>query len=276
MIQGHELSLHDISHHYDELDTFYRKLWGTHLHHGLWDSPRDTKEQAVLNLSHRVLNEMGEIQGKELVDIGCGYGGTTRLASEKGAGKVTGMTLSKKQFDFAHQAEAPGTEYVHGDWLHNHFSDQQFDGGFSIECFSHIQNKKRYFDEIKRTLKPGSPFVMTAWLSCNNPSRFGQTFILKPICHEGRLPSLLTAKELLILARDAGLTFIKETDLSRKVWRTWLTSAQEVLKLLFTQEGFRYFMSSDMKERMFALSVLRILIGYQTGAFRYGLFVLKT
>ena len=40
----------DVAGHYDELDPFYRRLWGEHIHHGLWVHGRETAEQAVVQL----------------------------------------------------------------------------------------------------------------------------------------------------------------------------------------------------------------------------------
>ena len=33
--------------HYDELDAFYREVWGEHVHHGYWASGRETPEAAA-------------------------------------------------------------------------------------------------------------------------------------------------------------------------------------------------------------------------------------
>ncbi|MBA2408238.1 MAG: hypothetical protein H0V62_00115, partial [Gammaproteobacteria bacterium] len=40
--------------HYDELDLFYREIWGEHVHHGLWRGGNETPEQATLALVQRV------------------------------------------------------------------------------------------------------------------------------------------------------------------------------------------------------------------------------
>jgi tocopherol O-methyltransferase len=36
--------------HYDELDAFYRDIWGEHVHHGFWPTGRETPAQAVIAL----------------------------------------------------------------------------------------------------------------------------------------------------------------------------------------------------------------------------------
>ncbi len=275
MIQSTETTIDEISHHYDELDDFYRELWGVHLHHGLWESPFDSKEEAVINLSRKVLSHLGDISRKHLIDIGCGYGETSKLALLQGAGSVTGITLSQKQFHFARlHSDQLALNYVLGDWLKNNFADNTFDGAFSIECFSHIKDKKHFFEEIKRTLRPGGKFVMTAWLCDEDPSTFDKKLILGPICKEGRLPSLLSEKEVLVYIEESGLTFKEHIDLGSKVWRTWLISSRQLMKLLNIR-GVRYFLNNKNSERRFVLSVLRILAGYRKGCFKYGLFIME-
>ena len=40
----------DVAAHYDDLDRFYREIWGEHVHHGLWTDPRSTPEEATRRL----------------------------------------------------------------------------------------------------------------------------------------------------------------------------------------------------------------------------------
>lgn len=276
MIENTALQIEEISHHYDELDEFYRELWGAHLHHGLWKNNKETKEEAVENLAVEVLSYLNPLYGKKLIDIGCGYGETSRLAVILGAKEITGVTISKNQYLYAVQnSQGLPIEFRLQDWLTNDLADQSFDGAYSIECFSHIIDKSRYFAEVKRTLRPGGTFVMAAWLSSSFPTEWDKKHILLPICKEGRLPSLYTREEVIKAAEDAGLEFDCHVDLSQKVWKTWSISASEVMKIIGQKKGISYFLNAQNKERIFALTVMRILLGYKKGAFKYGVFVFK-
>src|SRR5688500_9036119 len=87
--------------HYDELSPFYLELWGEHRHHGLWASGEETPEQAVRRMVDVVAAEARIEAGSSVCDVGCGYGGTSRvLASDYGA-EVTGLTISSVQLDHA-------------------------------------------------------------------------------------------------------------------------------------------------------------------------------
>jgi tocopherol O-methyltransferase len=56
--------------HYDELDAFYRELWGDHVHHGLWRTGREPAAVAVVQLVDLVAERLGLRAGERVVDIG--------------------------------------------------------------------------------------------------------------------------------------------------------------------------------------------------------------
>ena len=183
MILNERCHIKDISNHYNELDELYRKFWGNHLHHGLWSSRKLSKEEASHKLALYVLHKLGPIQNKNLIDVGCGYGTSARLACQKGAKEVIGYTVSQNQYKYAIDNKQKMNTTIHlQDWLNNDLRSSSLDGGYSIECFSHIKDKDLYFKEIARVLKPGSKFVMCSWLSCEQPSNSAQKLLLLPIC----------------------------------------------------------------------------------------------
>src|SRR6186713_2311289 len=94
-----------VASHYDELDHFYRDVWGEHVHHGLWLRGDETREQAVLQLTELVARNAEISAGTRVCDIGCGYGATARLLANRGA-KVTGVTVSPAQYKFAIEGNA--------------------------------------------------------------------------------------------------------------------------------------------------------------------------
>src|SRR5215213_3127174 len=69
----------EVAAHYDDLDFFYRDVWGEHVHHGLWRSGKETREEAVRQLAELVAAEAQGAPGQSVCDIGCGYGATARL-----------------------------------------------------------------------------------------------------------------------------------------------------------------------------------------------------
>ncbi len=47
-------SIAAVATHYDELDSFYREIWGEHVHHGYWATGRESAGQAVEALVDRL------------------------------------------------------------------------------------------------------------------------------------------------------------------------------------------------------------------------------
>ena len=95
----------DIARHYDEIDPFYRELWGEHLHHGLWATGEEEPEQAVLQLIDLVVDAAAIGPEDRVCDVGCGYGATARVLASRVGAIVTGVTVSTTQHAYA-RAEA--------------------------------------------------------------------------------------------------------------------------------------------------------------------------
>src|SRR5436190_12921001 len=90
----------DIRSHYDVATLFYWLLWGRHLHHGLWDGD-ESAPQAQQQLTETVARLVGIEQGERVLDVGCGMGGSSiHLARAHGC-RVTGITLSPVQRQWA-------------------------------------------------------------------------------------------------------------------------------------------------------------------------------
>ena len=79
--------------HYDDLDLFYRTIWGTHVHHGYWRTGKESTEEAVENLTHLVADRAGIKSGTCVCDIGCGYGGSGGSLGEDYGGPGLGKRL---------------------------------------------------------------------------------------------------------------------------------------------------------------------------------------
>ncbi len=260
--------------HYDDLDRFYREIWGEHVHHGLWRSGRESPEVAVRQLITLVA-ERAEIAAGDLVcDVGCGYGGTARVLAREYGAAVTALTIAPAQYAYARDLEpaAANPVYLLGDWCANSLPADSFDVVIAIESSEHMADKPAFFAEVHRVLKPGGRFVVAAWLARPNPGRWEVRHLLEPICREGRLPGMGTADEYTQLAAAAGLEPAHYEDLSRQVKRTWPICAWRTIRGLIRNPDYRHFLfKGKSPDRVFALTLFRILLAYETGSMRYGI-----
>ena len=266
--------------HYDELDAFYRDVWGEHVHHGLFTRRRQPVDEATEALALRVLRAAGVGEGRRALDVGCGYGLTAHLAATRYGARVTGLTLSAEQAAVARTRPVPeGTappEILVRDWLDNGLPDNGFEAVWAIESTTHMPDRPRVFAEVARVLRPGGRFVLCVWMAGARPRPWEVRHLLEPICREGRLAGMGSAAENRAWIESAGLTVEQEEDWSRAVVRTWSVVVARVVRGLATDARYRrYLRDASRRDRGFALTVLRIAAAYRTGAMRYGFFVAR-
>jgi tocopherol O-methyltransferase len=263
-----------VAEHYDELDPFYREIWGDHVHHGLWTSGRETPDEAVEALVAYLAGKLNLQRGQHVCDVGCGYGATAEWLARRYDVRVTGVTISTAQLRKAQtrSAASPLLHFSQQDWLKNTFESESFDHVIAIESSEHMADKQRLFDEVFRTLRPGGGFAVCAWLACDGARSWEKHFLLEPICREGRLPSMGSEAEYRVWASKAGLVVDGFEDLSDRVRRTWALCTGRVARKLLTHRQYRrYLLDARAKNRIFVLSIPRIWIAYLNGSMRYGL-----
>lgn len=275
------LSSKDVALHYDELDEFYREVWGEHVHHGLWLSGDESPDVAARQLVKRVAARAQVMDGARVCDIGCGYGATARMLACDFGAVVTALTISQAQYDFAvswSQRNPRDGEHVHPvylcrDWYENELTDESFDAAISIESSEHMPDKAAFFAEAHRVLRPGGRFVICAWLAKEKPHAIENRHLLEPICREGRIPCMGTESDYRRFFESAGFALDSFEDESARVKKTWPICVKRFLVKLFRDPRYAKFLLNKHKaNRIFALTILRIWIAYNTGAMRYGIF----
>lgn len=273
MITSSKISRAEVSSHYDELDQFYREIWGNHVHHGLWSSGNESVEEATRNLVEHMLAQVPLGPESRVCDIGCGYGETARLIASEKSCAVTGFTVSEKQFLFAAARPTPNVTIRHADWLENDLEDSSVDFAFSIESSEHMPSLARFFEQAHRVLKPGGTLAIYAWLENEKASEREKKWLLSPLCEEGRM-RLYTRAEYDSFADQSDFVSRSFDDVSSRVARTWTVSLKRLAAKLATDRRYQKFvLSSDAQNREFAKTLLRIRLAYATGAMRYGLFL---
>ena len=282
-----EIAREAVAAHYDELDHFYRDVWGEHVHHGLWLRGNESREEAVLNLVDVVAREALAISAIEqtdtqkripprVCDIGCGYGATARVLASRGA-DVTGITISPAQYAIAQQLNgaAGNPRFILGDWLQSELPTGAFDAAIAIESSEHMVDKSAFFAQAHRVLRTGGRLVICAWLAAEHPGARAERCLLEPICREGRMPHLGSVTDYESLGRAAGFRLERFQDVTKSVARTWPAIVRRLLVKLATNPRYlRFLFASHASNRIFGLTILRIHVAYRIRAMRYGIFTL--
>jgi tocopherol O-methyltransferase len=269
---GQVLTSSAVAEHYDELDEFYRDIWGDHVHHGLWLRGTETHREATLELVRRVATRARIGRGTKVCDIGCGYGATARMLAADYGAEVTGVTVSPAQFQYAETQPASGVSVVLGDWLRNPLEDASFDAAIAIESSEHMPDLAGFFEQAARILRPGGRLVICAWLAHHRASSVQRRFLLQPACREGRMAHIGLFSEYRGLFERNGFRMEQEEDVSQEVKRTWPLCAGRFLARLASEPRYlRFLFNRHRRNRVFALTIFRIWLGFETGALRYGI-----
>ncbi len=264
-----------VASHYDELDEFYREVWGEHVHHGLWLTGKEPREMAVRQLVELVAREARVKQGSRVCDIGCGYGATARMLAHEFGADVCAVTISPRQHAFAVRKNSGSANpaWHLADWLETDFPPETFDAAISIESSEHMPDKRRFFEQAHRILRPGSRLVICAWLACEHPTRRAERWLLEPICREGRMPDMGSESDYRALAAATGFATERFEDVTSQISRTWpIIVRRFAAKLVSRPSYLRFLFNQHARNRVFALTVFRIWLAYRVGAMRYGVF----
>lgn len=264
-----------VAKHYDELDAFYREIWGEHVHHGLWHTGAEDSDQATLQLIEYVAARAGLRANERVCDVGCGYGGTARFLAQQYGAQVTGVTISPEQYAYA-RAKDPHTtnpSYLLQDWLKNTIPAETFDVAVAIESTEHMADLPYAISEAYRVLRSGGRIVICAWLANEGLRSWEVDRLIEPICREGRLYGMGTASDYSALLGQAGFVVDSVDDISQQVWRTWPICLKRIYHKLWSDARYRRYLRHPAQEnRIFLATMLRIWAAYRTGSMRYGVF----
>ncbi len=151
----------NISAHYDLSNAFY-KLWlddcmtySSALFNGNHDQPMAAAQTAKYE---RVLGILNPPAGATILEMGCGWGGFAEYAARTRGVRVTGITLSNAQLQYAKQrvADAHLTHLVDLQLIDYRDVRGQFDYVVSIEMFEAVGERfwATYFKSVHDRLKP--------------------------------------------------------------------------------------------------------------------------
>lgn len=108
-----------------------------------------------------VLNACGEIQGRRILDCGCGEGRFCRILRDCGAEYVLGLDLCPPMIEAAEKLQAENDEYLVADAENLSFlEDESFDLVVSYLNQCDLPDFRANNQEVIRVLKPGGRFVV--------------------------------------------------------------------------------------------------------------------
>ncbi len=152
----------NIAHHYDLGNDFY----------GLWLDPtmtysaalfsgqRESLQDAQTNKYARICDRLDIGPDGHVLEIGCGWGGFAEYAIRERGVRVTGLTLSREQHDFARKRLFEAGLAERAEIVLRDYRDERgtYDGIASIEMFEAVGERywPTYFETVRERMKPGA------------------------------------------------------------------------------------------------------------------------
>jgi tocopherol O-methyltransferase len=258
--------------HYDFLSPYYHSLWGEHLHHGFWIRGDESIKTAQIQLIEHLAHLADIKPGSRMLDIGCGFGGSSfQLAKNYGV-YSRGITISPFQLEMANQAAEKrklGAKFLLMDAEEMQFSEP-FDLFWSIESISHYHDPEKFFSSSVKYLKPGSTFAMIDWFRESDLSQVQKKKYIRPI-EKSMFVELHEMDDYARYLQTAGFRIVHREVLNAHCSKTWDIPLDIVKRKSFWELAALH--GKEFVDYLRGFQAMRA--GYSSGNFIYGLLVAK-
>lgn len=214
-------SIANVAHHYDLSGSLYELFLDTDRQYSCAYFPvgNESLDVAQTKKKHHIAAKLLIEPGLSILDIGSGWGGLAMDLARRGAGHVTGLTLSREQLKVSRERAAAGgldgrTQFHMRDYRQELGT---YDRIVSVGMFEHVgvRNYEIFFDTVRDRLKPDGVALIHAIGRMQRPGSTN-AWIRKYIFPGGYCPA---PSETLAAVERAGL---------------WVTDL-EILRLHYAQ-----------------------------------------
>lgn len=240
----------EIAAYYDTTEVHYERGWDLRhslaMHYGYWDE-KATTFRASLRRMNEALAAFGELtQEDNILDAGCGIGGTTLFLADALGCQVTGISLSQQQVDTAKGHAATKklqtlTRFEQADYRATPFPDETFDVVWALESAVYDPEKVDFFKEAYRLLRPGGRLVMGEYIKSRIPMKKRNKRIFHRWLDAWAIHDLSTLEQLTLVAKQTGFEVLKTENITSAIrkssWRMFYGS----LFLTVLSAGYRLF-----------------------------------
>jgi SAM-dependent methyltransferase len=178
---------------------------------GSWDELWRRRKRLYIyrNVLKTAEHFLGEIERKEILEVGCGRGATLLEFARRG-GNVTGLDYSEEALatckELAGKSESPErVSFVNGDAKQLPFPSESFDFVFSVGLIEHFEDPTEILAEQHRVLRKGG------FLLVQVPQKYSvYTLLKKVMIRLGKWPyggweTEFSDKEIAALVSESGL-----------------------------------------------------------------------
>lgn len=219
-------SRRNISAHYDLGNRFYAAWLDPSMTYSsaLFTTGANDLESAQQEKYRALARDAGIGPEHHVLEIGCGWGGFAEFAAREIGCRVTGLTISQEQFDFAQARIARAGLADKVELKLQDYRDEtgSYDRVVSIEMFEAVGERfwNTYFDKVRASLRPGGMAGLQI-ITINEKSfpayRAQPDFIQRYVFPGGMLPTPAILREL---GARCGLSLAAERVFAQDYART--------------------------------------------------------
>ena len=172
-------------------------------------------------------NLAGLRRGCRVLDVGCGLGGAARYLAEEWGCQSTGLDTTQEYVETARALTgmvglSAKVEFMQGSALEMPFADGSFEVVWTQHAQMNVADKRRFYSEIIRVLRPGGRLVFHDVLQGEG----GEPHYPLPWADDPSMSFLITAESLRRLLLEAGLSILSWEDQSQQSL-DWFAAAEE-------------------------------------------------
>ena len=272
---------------YDEWteDGILEFYWGEHIHLGHYGSPPRRKDfrAAKSDFVHEMVRWGGLDRlpsGTIVLDVGCGFGGSSRMLARDYGFAVTGVTISPRQVQRARQLTSEGlsAQFEVDDAMALSFPDASFDVVWSVEAGPHMPDKALFARELMRVLKPGGVLVLADWNQRDDrqtPLNFWEKPVMRQLLDQWSHPAFSSIEGFAELLAATGFVDgdVTTADWTEQTLPSWLDSIWQGIAR--PQGLVRFGVSGFLKSVREVPTILLMRLAFGTGLCRFGMFRAK-
>lgn len=222
--------------------------FGRHLHWGYWANP-DTADGSVAdfavaseNLTRRIINIADIKDGLNVLDVGCGFGGTIASLNEHFSNMyLAGVNINKEQLNRAKKTikiqQNNSIKFIYGDACKLPFTNDSFDIVLAVESIFAFSSREDFFREARRVLGANGKLticdfvpIQAFYKTWKLIEKATKTLVVRT--YGSRPVNLCSMSEYQKLAEATGFELIKIDNITRNTLPTY-----PVVNSLMRQEG---------------------------------------
>ena len=234
----------NVEHHYDRGEDLYNLfLDKKHRQYSCayWKSSNETLEDAQQNKINHIIKKLNLRPGQKVLDIGCGWGSMCFEIAKQSECEVTGITLSKNQYDYCKKKakELKLDNQCHFELIDYRHLDGKFHRIVSVGMLEHVGRKfyKTFFKRINDLMTDdGVSLIHT--IGSTTPKGPPAPFIQKYIFPGGLVPS---GSDLMDAVENTGLilsdmeSLIHHYDKTLEAWLNRFSQNREKAKRMYSE-----------------------------------------